>query len=130
MLPLLGYLSIPFLVPLNKLQNLIHVIHKGSIICNDWAQGDIFIGRCLFFFWETACTFVGNVRLVPRKKRVPRALLLEKCSRYLYATGCEVGNYVKELIAVLGSITAFCLVPINAVWIFPILNWGRKIQEI
>ena len=38
MLPLLGYLSIPFLVPLNKLQNLIHVINKGSIIRNDWAQ--------------------------------------------------------------------------------------------
>lgn len=56
------------------------------------AQGDIFIGRCPFFFWGTACTFVGNVRLVPRKKMVPRALLLEKCSRYLYATGCEVGN--------------------------------------
>ena len=38
MLPLLGYLSIPFLVPLNKLQNLIHVINKGSIIRNDWAH--------------------------------------------------------------------------------------------
>ena len=47
----------------------------------------------LFSLWGTACTFVGNVRMVPRKKRVPRALLLGKCSRYLYATGWEVGKF-------------------------------------
>ena len=38
MLPLLGYLSIPFFIPFHKLQNLMRVIHKGSIISNDWAR--------------------------------------------------------------------------------------------
>ena len=59
MLPLLGYLSIPFLVPLNKLQNLIHVIHKGSIICNDWAQRGVAkfviktsLATLLFRYWR------------------------------------------------------------------------------
>ena len=64
MLPLLGYLSIPFLVPLNKFQNLINVIHKGSIICNDWAlKKDSAFSWVFFVFWHVPKERAGEGNL-------------------------------------------------------------------